>query len=884
MMSFPLVVLSLQNSLRAQVIPDQTLPTRVVTVDDRNYTIFDCLQVGSNVFHSFAEFNIPANGSAFFDTPAGTQNIFARVTGRSASTIDGSIGANHSANLLFLNPNGIQFGPNANLRIGGSFVGSTAESILFSEGNVFSAISPNGGPLLNVKLPVGLQLGSAPAPIQVNGSNLQVDGGQTLAFAGGDISVIGGSLKAPQGRVALMTGQEGRLKLTPGRRGGGTRSEGMKRSGKIDISAAAVVDVSGPGGGEITLDGQQVNVRNFSQLLADTKGGKKGLGITVTSDQLHVLDNSILSASSFGSGQAGDVVIQSQNITVEGRRELQDFLPLLFEADIQSAEQFGTGLFSLSFGSGNAGNINIETEQLHLAQSAYLDTSTFGSGEGGNQTIHANSVILDGAQIEAASFGIGDAGKLDIEAHSISLRRGGGIFASTFQTGSGGLITLLAQERIEIDGTTPNEVFNSGIGVNSFGPGNGGVIQIESPEISLSGGAGVGGVALGSGSGGTLILRAGKQVVLQGASTQGNNVTALSTRSLGPGPAGDIEVTTPVLLIQDGAAINTAAQSSGPAGRLTIRASQSVKIEGISPDGRFVSSLRTDSNPDVVPSGFSQPSPAKVFGQAGDLTIFTPNLAVRDGAEISVSSSLTGAKAGNLRVETNLLRLNNRGFLKADASASSGGNIEVQAKDVWLQHNSGISTNATEMASGGNILINTDTLVALDNSDITANAVSGMGGNINISTQGLFLSPESEITTRSMLGLDGEVTIETPEVDPSDSTVELSERIKVPPKLVRACRAGQALGNGQFVLHGRGGLPVNPLNMMNVTAVWDDLRAPETLRNFGSSPLERQPAVANVKPQSVVEAKGWVATTKGIQLVSPQQTSSTDVLMPREMC
>ena len=117
------------NSVIAQVTPDGTTNTTVNPNGSNNFTIENGDRAGGNLFHSFDQFSVPNGGSAIFNNPTDISNILSRVTGGNISNIDGLIQANGSANLFLVNPAGILFGNNARLAIGGSFFGTTADSM-----------------------------------------------------------------------------------------------------------------------------------------------------------------------------------------------------------------------------------------------------------------------------------------------------------------------------------------------------------------------------------------------------------------------------------------------------------------------------------------------------------------------------------------------------------------------------------------------------------------------------------------------------------------------------------------------------------------------------------------------------------------------------------
>ena len=274
------LVLSASNSAKAQIVPDSTLPQNsVVTPQEDTIQIEGGTRAGDNLFHSFEQFSVPTNNTAYLKNALEVQNIFSRITGNSISEIDGLLRANGTANLFLINPNGIIFGKNASLDIGGSFVSSTASSIHFADGTQFSSASPTQNQsLLTITAPVGLGFEQMPGNLVGEFVELQVPNGETLALVGGDLILEGAILIAAGGRIELgsVAADNELVDLTTTDQGWELNYQNIQNLRNIILSQATNVDTSGSRGGEIQVQGKQVNVADNSVIISTTFGAEPG--------------------------------------------------------------------------------------------------------------------------------------------------------------------------------------------------------------------------------------------------------------------------------------------------------------------------------------------------------------------------------------------------------------------------------------------------------------------------------------------------------------------------------------------------------------------------------------------------------------------------------
>ena len=452
----------LPKTARGQVTPDGTTAT-TVNQDGDNFTVEQGDRVGDNLFHSFNEFSVPTGGSAGFNNAGDTANIFSRVTGSSISSIDGLLSANGVANLYLINPNGIIFGENARLDLGGSFFASTADSLLFEGDAEFSAVNPQAAPLLEVSIPIGLNFRNNPGDITVRGNGqgvrtsgeiidtqdaLRVAEDATISLIGGELNFEDATVKTAGGRIEVGSVAGGRVNVVEVANGLSFDYSDVEVFQDISLSGtSSVIDASGNGGGDINIAGKNISINDSSGIEASTLGDEAGGEINVfATDSVEISgvenENGFISAivnqvHANATADGGDINIETGSLSIGDRAGI--FTDVSGRGDAGNININATDSVSLESqgntsaiissvnadGVGNAGDINITTSSIEFQGSGDIDRPNIGTGNSnesenkssGNINIIANSSLTrNNGSLSTINSGRGNAGDISISA------------------------------------------------------------------------------------------------------------------------------------------------------------------------------------------------------------------------------------------------------------------------------------------------------------------------------------------------------------------------------------------------------------------------------------------------------------------------------------
>ncbi len=727
---------------------------------------------GGNLFHSFQDFNLQSHESATFSGPDNVQNIISRVTGGNPSSIDGTLRSTiPNADMYFLNPYGIMFGPNAKLDVQGGFHASTADYLRLSDGGRFEARTPNNSLLTVAPVAAFGFLTDTPATITTQDSTLIVPPMKPLSLIGGNLQFQGSIpvqfddtntyatfasslLHTTGGQISLVAiGSAGEVLMNEDLAMTG-------RGGDITLNRT-LIDTSSLGSGNLKIRGGRLQMHD-STLQANTLGEFPGgvmdikltesLNVDSTSFYFNACSSKALSTQ----GQGGSIAIKVPEFTAS-RIILATTTLGATAGDVDIAVMRlnlleGAGITSGSVGLAKSGDLTINaTESILISgrsvgsrpvnnimitdMSSFIDSTTYtveGNSLGGG-AIDLTTPQLDmvGGFITSSSLGTGDAGDIVIHADNVNLIQGGMISTVAHRAGLAGNIRLEVKDMLFLSGRL-NSTFVAPItgvrlehnqsNITSFSlSGSGGQLDLTAKTIHLTKEAVISASSMGLGERTSSInLQAENFLLTEGAQINSSNGFYAGTAFLsgsGSGIGGEIRI---------------------QAKQLTLSGHQHLQLTGI------------------FSNTYNQ-------GPGGNLFVQTDSLDITGDAAISARSYGLG-EAGQINLQASHLHLAQHGSISTAATQAGGGNIDLTGLSglLYLDHGEITTSVATGHGSGGNITIGNPQFVVMNQGNIVAQADAGSGGNIHLVAQQFLKTPDSLVSASSRVGLDGQVVIDSP--------------------------------------------------------------------------------------------------------------------------
>lgn len=692
---------------------------------------------GTNLFHSFGDFNVPTNNIANFlnsgsvdlagnPLAAGlaTSNILGRVTAGNPSIIFGMIQTNGpggfgNANLFLINPAGFLFGPNATMNVGGMVAFTTADYLRLSEldgsnAGIFHADAAKASVLTSAPVAAFGFLGSNPAAIAIQGSTLRVAQGQSLSLVGGNqgfiytdpdtgltaaaavpggVTVTGGKLLAPGGQIIVASvASPGEILASNLQLQANVDGASFTSLGSISLAQNALLDTSGTTNGTIMIRGGQLTIAD---------------GATITSAAISAPAPPAGSVTINGTGvqmTGSDIALNGTNVSVTG-------------STITATNLDGTGgTIAITAGSSaQPGNVTV-------SQGALLDAS---GDKGGTVSIRGKDLVINNATISADTGNTnGSPTAVDINVPgslSINADTQPAITARTTGSGDAGGVSIVSGSLTATSSTTDFTL--AMIDTHTSGTGKGGNVSITTGDLQATGNPlpfwFIDSGTQGAGNGGNVTITA-------------KNITMHNTTiSTGDNRANNLPVPPEV---------------SGSGGNIQITAES------------------LDLNAGVISTGSSG-------GTGGTLTLDVGDIQIRTGSFLEVTG-LFGS--GALTVNANKFAMDNGALIEADTLFGPGGRLTITANTVELTRGSAIRSHTGGNADAGDIVVTaTDHITLADGppsdrpSGFYSSAVAvegvelgGNAGSVVLTTPKLVISGGARIDTSTQTsGRGGNVTI-----------------------------------------------------------------------------------------------------------------------------
>jgi large exoprotein involved in heme utilization and adhesion len=470
---------------------------------------------------------------------------------------------------------------------------------------------------------------------------------------------------------------------------------------------------------------------------------------------LRITGSGQISADTYSRGKGGNLTIYAESLLVNGSAT-----PHLFTGISADAAD----------GIGNGGDLTITVSGLlNVVGTGSITADTYSTGKGGNLTIQARSVSIDGSgsdfftgiSTDSNAGATGRAGDLVVQAGDLKLVDDGQISSSTYGSGVGGIVNVTANSLL-IDGA--NSPLFTGISASAQhgSSGNAGSVIVEAGNLKIVGTGEIRSVTLGRGDGGSVDVTANSLLIDGGMNSAFTTGISANAEAGSRGDAGSVTVHAGNLELIDYGDIQSVTFAYGSGGNVDVTAN-SLLING---GGNL-----------AVTTGISASADHGSKGNAGNVTVHAGDLELIDYGDIQ-SVTFAQGDGGNVDVTTNSLLINADGnsavttgiTASADhGSRGNAGNITVHAGDLELIDYGEIQSVTFAHGDGGNVDVTANSLLinAYGNSAVTTGITTsaeygstGNGGSVAVQADHLTITDRGSIASSTFgFGHGGNVSV-----------------------------------------------------------------------------------------------------------------------------
>ncbi|MBD2108790.1 filamentous hemagglutinin N-terminal domain-containing protein [Nodosilinea sp. FACHB-13] len=807
---------------QAQVTPDATLgnesstvtPDVLVRGSEADLIEGGALR-GSNLFHSFLEFNVDAGQRLYFVNPAGVESILSRITGDNPSAIFGTLGVDGAADLFLINPNGLVFGETATLDIQGSFYASTAEAIPVGDG-VYSATAPEQSSLLTVN-PSALfsnYLSESSGNIESQAS-LAVGENLTLAAnrlnlqrqvaAGGDLTLLGNTVEIRDAvNVPFIGFARGDLLVQGNEQvdivalshpdsglysygdmvlrsanpvggdahywsGGNFRVENLEGSGgglfsPIDpiIRSLGDVFIEGYSGSSLHILAMGAVRVGTAEITAPDPGA---LEIDSLQETVTLSDGTVVPVD--GGAQP------TLDVRAGVRQEALGTLPIEqltgFNPNIDAF--FGSGF---TMDTPSSADITIGDVLIAAPSGLVLLTNQYQPNPnliGGNITVTGDGFYGRGI----------DASRLNDQGSAVYLDARGDVsvissFINTISMGNVGDVVINAAGTVRLDGIDGSRTTGIFTDLAIGEEGSGGNVFINAANLEVLNGARIDARVFGSGQGGNVFLNIRNTARFVGLNPINGFASgaASSIEFSGKGQGGNVQISARNLEVLDGAQLNAGTFGAGNAGSIILDIKELARLVGF-------------NSINGLPSGIFNSIEINAEGQGGNIEISAQNLEVLNGAQL-VAGTFGIGNSGSLILEIEeLVRFVGFNFINSLPSGAfsnialggegQGGDIRISAQNLEVLGGAQLVSGVFGRGKSGSIILEIEDLARFvgfnaSNDLFSSGAFSnialggeGQGGDIRISARKLEVLDGAQLNAATFgIGNAGSVILEIGEL------------------------------------------------------------------------------------------------------------------------